>query len=119
MVLLPLAMEGKEKEFRGTVWITTIARLKDSTGLREAQADLDLTGSRIHSRISEHTGWRMEAQPLLSDLVGPVEPAPDALFGAVLLALLIACANIARLRRRGQRHQRSAQPGQRYLAALC
>src|SRR5262249_53442962 len=45
----------------------------------------------------EHANWRMEVKPLFDDLVGPVEPALAALFGAVLLALLIACADVASL----------------------
>ncbi|MGE5049041.1 MAG: ABC transporter permease [Deltaproteobacteria bacterium] len=96
-VLIPLAMEGKERDFRGTNWLTLIARLKPGLRIREAQADLDVLGPRIFERIGEHKGWKMEAQPLLEDLVGPVKPALTALLAAVLLALLIACANVASL----------------------
>jgi putative ABC transport system permease protein len=97
-ILVPLALErGFEKEFRGTNWITVIARLKSGLGVHEAQADLDVLAPRIHGRIEEHTGWRLEAQPLLEDLVGPVKPALTALLGAVLLALLLACADLASL----------------------
>jgi putative ABC transport system permease protein len=96
-VLIPFALEGFEKEFRGTNWVTAVARLKPGLGVRAAQADLDVLAPRIHARIGEHEGWGMEAQPLLDDLVGPVKPALTALFGAVLLALLIACADVASL----------------------
>jgi len=96
-ILVPLALEGWLKEFRGTYWLTVIARLKGGLGVREAQADLDVLSPRIHSRSEEHVGWRLEAQPLLQDLVGPVKPALTALLGAVLLALLLACADLASL----------------------
>src|SRR5712671_676610 len=96
-VLLPMAMEGREKEFRGMNWVAGVARLKPGASVREAQAELDVLAPRIHAQIGEHAGWRMEAQPLLDDLIGPVKPALNALFGAVLLALLIACANVASL----------------------
>src|SRR5712671_462733 len=96
-VLLPMAMEGREKEFRGMYWVTAVARLRPGASVREAQAELDVSAPRIHALIEEHAGWRMEAQPLLDDLIGPVKPALTALFGAVLLALLIACANVASL----------------------
>jgi len=96
-ILVPVALEGREKEFRGINWLAVIARLKPGLGLRNAQADLDVLAPRINGRIGEHTGWRLEAQPLLDDLVGSIKPALTALFGAVLLALLIACADLASL----------------------
>lgn len=96
-ILVPLALEGREKEFRGMNWVTVIGRLKGALGVREAQADLDVLAPRIHGRIAEHIGWRYETQPLLTDLVGPVKPALTALLGAVLLALLLACADLASL----------------------
>jgi len=96
-VLIPLALAGFEKEFRGTYWLTLAARLKSGLGVRQGQADLDVLSPRLHARSQEHEGWRLEVQPLLEDLVGPVKPALTALLGAVLLALLIACANVASL----------------------
>ncbi|MGZ6143820.1 MAG: ABC transporter permease, partial [Myxococcales bacterium] len=96
-VLVPMAMDGREAEFRGMYWVTAVARLEAGATVRDAQAELDVAAPRIHEKIGEHAGWRMEAQPLLDDLVGPVKPALTALFAAVLLALLIACANVASL----------------------
>ena len=96
-VLLPVAFEQIEIERRGRMPFNVVARLKPGLALRDAQADLDVVGPRIAARIVEHNNWRHEAQPLLEDLVGPVKPALAALLGAVLLALLIACANVASL----------------------
>ncbi len=96
-VLIPLAMGKFEREFRGTNWLTVVGRVKTGGGVRQAQADLDVLAPRIFARIDEHSGWRMEAQPLLDDLVGPLKPALTVLLAAVLLALLIACANVASL----------------------
>jgi hypothetical protein len=109
-------MEGREKEFRGMNWVEGVARLKPGASVRNAQAELDVWAPRIHAQIGEHAGWRMEAQPLLDDLIGPVKPALTALFGAVLLALLIACANVASLLlARGMARQRELA----IRAALC
>jgi predicted permease len=96
-VLIPVAFDATDLQHRDRMWLTVIARLKPGLHPRDAQADLDVLGPRIFARLAEHAGWRMEAQPLLEDLVGPVKPALAALFGAVLLSLLIACANVASL----------------------
>jgi putative ABC transport system permease protein len=96
-VLTSAAFGTREREFRGNAWLTIVGRLKAGGSVRSAQADLDVLGPRIFARIEEHAGWHLEVQPLLDDLVGPVKPALTALLGAVLLALLIACANVASL----------------------
>ena len=95
-VLLSMAFDGIELR-RDIIWLSIIGRLKAGANLRGAQADLDVLAPRISERILEHRGWRMEVQPLLDDVVGPVKPALTALLAAVLLALLIACANLATL----------------------
>ncbi|HKC58509.1 MAG TPA: ABC transporter permease, partial [Myxococcales bacterium] len=96
-VLLPMAFEPSELQYRDRLWLAVVGRLKPGLGVGAAQADLDVLAPRIFARLSEHSGWRLEAQPLLDDLVGPLKPALTALFAAVLLALLIACANVASL----------------------
>ena len=96
-VLLPVAFEQIEIERSGRMPFTVVGRLKPGLTVRDAQANLDVVGPRIAARIAEHVGWRHEAQPILEDVVGPVKPALTALLGAVLLALLIACANVAGL----------------------
>jgi predicted permease len=106
-VLLSASFVSFEREFRGSAWLTVIGRVKQGTSLRAAQADIETVAPRIFARSAEHTGWHMEVQPLLEDLVGPVKPALTALLGAVLLALLIACANLASLMlARGMSRQR-------------
>src|SRR5438270_5048668 len=47
-VLLPMAMEAREKEFRGTYWVTGVARLRPGASVRDAQAQLDVSAPGIH-----------------------------------------------------------------------
>ncbi|HEY2028001.1 MAG TPA: ABC transporter permease [Myxococcales bacterium] len=96
-ILLSAAFTPREREFRGSAWLTVVGRLKPGTGLPEARAEIAGLAPRIFARSEEHAGWHMEIAPLLEDLVGPVKPALTALLGAVLLILLIACANVASL----------------------
>jgi len=106
-VLVPAAFDRIELERRDHSWITVVGRLKAGFGIREAQADLDRLAPRLAEQLEEHNGWRQEAQLLLDDLVGPLKPALIALQGAVLLVLLIACANVASmLLARGMARQR-------------
>ncbi len=75
-----------------------VARLTDGTSLDRAQRVLD----QIAARISRDDGTsdparRFEAAPLRDELVAGVRPTLRLLFGAVVLVLLIACANVANL----------------------
>ena len=76
-----------------------MARLDSSTSWAEAQVDLDRALATLRSRFPETygDGWRMELVPVSEELLGRVRPAMIALFGAVLLVMLIACANVANL----------------------
>src|SRR3989442_1786271 len=106
-MLVPAAFEPIELQRRDHSWITVVGRLKTGFGVREAQADLDRLAPRLAEQLEEHSGWRQEARPLLDDMVGPLKPALIALQGAVLLVLLIACANVASmLLARGMARQR-------------
>ena len=105
--LIPFEWDEKDMQNRGLHFLSAFARLKPGMTLQSAQADLRVAGPRIASRIPEHTGWSQRAVPLLDDLVGPIKPVLQALLGAVVLVLLIACANVASmLLARGAARQR-------------
>src|SRR5438105_10022635 len=106
--LVPFEWDEEDLKNRGMHSMGAFARLKPGISLPGAQADLAVIGPRIAARqLPEHTGWSQRAVPLHDDLVGPVKPALQALLGAVVLVLLIACANVASmLLARGAARQR-------------
>jgi predicted permease len=78
-----------------------IARLAEGVPLREANAELEALARRTdlaeRGRFAEYEGWRLTATPWAAALFQDVRPAAFLLVGAVLLVLLIACANLANL----------------------
>jgi putative ABC transport system permease protein len=104
---LPMELTKEETEDRGMHGWYAFGRLKPGSSPQKAQADLDVLGPRIASRLPEHSGQTLRAVPLLDDLVGSVKPILQALLGAVIIVLLIACANVASmLLARGAARQR-------------
>ncbi len=85
---------------RGTRWLNVIGRLSRASGLEQTAATLDVLSRRLEAsypasnrnrrfaavRLGEGPGVRTSARPLLRLLTG-----------AVILVLLIACANVASL----------------------
>src|SRR5438477_11166942 len=106
--LIPFEWDEKDLKNRGMHSMGAFARMRPGVSVRSAQADLAVIGPRIAARaLPDHTGWSQRAVPLLQDLIGPVKPALQALLGAVVLVLLIACANVASmLLARGAARQR-------------
>jgi len=105
--LVPFEWDEKDLQNRGLHFLGAFGRLKPGMTLQSAEADLRVVGPRIASRMPEHTGWSQRAVPLHDDLVGPIKPVLRALLGAVVLVLLIACANVASmLLARGAARQR-------------
>ncbi|MGH9730889.1 MAG: FtsX-like permease family protein, partial [Candidatus Acidiferrales bacterium] len=79
-----------------------IARLRDSVGIEQARANLDTIARRIHAaygkkEISDYFLTDATVIPLADVIVGNVRSALIALFGAVILLFLVACANVAGL----------------------
>jgi putative ABC transport system permease protein len=105
---VPFEFEPDDLKNRGGHYLSAFARLRPGATARAAQAELDVLAPRIAEKLPElHTGWKQLAVPLLPDLVGNVRPALQALLGAVVLVLLIACANVASmLLARGAARQR-------------
>jgi putative ABC transport system permease protein len=79
-----------------------VARLRDGVSVEEARADLDTIARRIHAEsgkneISDYLLTDATAIPLADFIVENVRVALIALFGAVILLFLVACANVAGL----------------------
>jgi putative ABC transport system permease protein len=66
--------------------------------LAQAQDEMNRTASMLAGEMPEsHTGWRIRVQPLHDVAVGGVRTPLLVFQGAVLLVLLLACANVAGL----------------------
>jgi putative ABC transport system permease protein len=84
---------------RGSHFLSVVGRLQPGVQIKKAEAEL----SAIAGRLSKHypdtnlnfTG--MAVVKLHDDVVGNVRPALFVLLAAVVLVLLIACANVANL----------------------
>ena len=96
-IFRPLRMDPARAS-RGNIVLQMIARLEGSTTMDQARAELATIGAALaaeHPATDKGTTVRVTA--LHDEVVGDVRTPLLALFGAVMLVLLIACANIASL----------------------
>jgi predicted permease len=98
-VWLPLSLLDQETR-ASRVWhsVRVLGRLRPDVGLSEARADLQTVAGRLagaYPKTNRNVGVLL--RPLREELVGALRPAMLSLLGAVLLVLLIACANVASL----------------------
>ncbi|HTO72666.1 MAG TPA: ADOP family duplicated permease [Gemmatimonadales bacterium] len=78
--------------------LRAIARLKTGVSLSQAAADLSaLSVAMVKAHPTEYSKAGLMALPLHDDLVSAVRPVLLAVLGAVVLVLLIACANVMNL----------------------
>lgn len=84
---------------RGCIGQRVIARLRRGINPTEAQAELDNLTKEIARQYPADFAQdiNVRVEPLMDKLVAPLRPAIWALFGAVFLVLLIACASVASL----------------------
>ncbi|HEV8145730.1 MAG TPA: ABC transporter permease [Bryobacteraceae bacterium] len=84
---------------RNSHMLRAVARLKPGVTLEQARAEMAVIAERI-AAISPNTnkGWGVVVNPLQDDITGSdLRTTTLALFGAVGLLLLLACANVANL----------------------
>jgi predicted permease len=84
---------------RGQQYLRVVGRLKDGVRMTAAIEEVATIGSSI---VAAHPGaytpgWRFYGVGMKEDTVRPVRPAMLAVFGGVLILLVIACVNIAGL----------------------
>ena len=74
-----------------------LGRLRTRVKLAEAQAEMDTIARGIEQQYPESKGWGVAVVRMHDQVVRYTRPALVALLGAVVLVLLIACANVANL----------------------
>ncbi len=83
---------------RGGHFIRGVARLKDDVRLQQARAELDAIAARLEQQYpTDNTNQGVQADHLLDAMVGESKPVVLLLAGAVIVVLLVACANVANL----------------------
>src|SRR5215207_4406356 len=95
----PLQFNYANQPPRNFTFFTVFGRMKPGVALAQAQADLESVAAQLRAEhaVHESAGMRIRAVALQQDVVKHVRPALVALFGAVGMLLLIACANVAHL----------------------
>jgi predicted permease len=98
-VWLPLSLLDQGTR-ASRVWhsVKVLGRLRPGVELPEARADMQAVSARLAAAYpATNRNFGVQLKPLREELVGTLRPAMLSLFGAVLLVLLIACANVANL----------------------
>jgi putative ABC transport system permease protein len=84
--------------WRGSHYLSIIARLKKDIGIGQARAEMNRIAATLKRQYAKFTmAEGAVVLPLRDDLVQDVRRPLLVLFGAVSLVLLIACANVANL----------------------
>lgn len=96
---LSLIPESGVPRLRFVRWLNVVGRLDPTASLEAAREEMGVVARRLASEYPEANEGltRVTVRPLHDVLVGPVRPALLAVFGAVGLVLLVACANVASL----------------------
>jgi len=95
---LPLQPSGEMLKDRGYDFFNILGEAKAGVTAAQVQQELDAIAQRIRQADpKESEGLAFDVTPYQELLTGPVRPVFLALLGALLLVLLIACANVANL----------------------
>ena len=94
---IPMRMERSQDRNPQRFFVVT-ARLKDDVTIEQAQSDLDAIAARL-ARVDadRHTGWGVRVKPVRDAMFAWTRGRLYTLEGAVVLVLLVACANVAGL----------------------
>ncbi len=110
LVWLPRAPRSWDEDVRGSPRLRAVARMASGATLTDVQAELDRIAAdlaRVHPEANQGLG--LKATSLRDDALGHVRTPLLLLFGAVLLVLLVAVANVT-----GLQLARAANRGHEY-----
>jgi predicted permease len=93
-VYVPLARK-LDPSTRGSHFLATYARLKPGVTLERATADMRALGQTLAKEFGHNHG--IDVKSYYEVIVGSIRASLQVLLGAVLMVLLIACANVANL----------------------
>ncbi len=96
-IFAPLPLGADAEKIRRDENYNIMVRLKPGVSVKQAQADIDVIGSRIREKDKRDASFGMHVVGLQEQVVGDVRRALLVLLGSVGLVLLIACANVANL----------------------
>ena len=83
---------------RGGHFIRGVARLRDGVTLEQAKAEMDTIAARLEQQYpTSNTNQGVRVDQLLESMVGASRPVLLLLMSAVIVVLLVACANVANL----------------------
>jgi putative ABC transport system permease protein len=94
---LPLAFAPDDpRNHRNSHFLTTIARLAPGVTLDQARTRMSDVAKRLEEHV-ENRGVGATVVSMRDEVLGDVRPVLLVLMGAVMLVLLVACANVANL----------------------
>ena len=96
-VFVPWILGAAERMDRRGHYFPVVVRLKPTVSREQAQGELTAVYRSLAAAHPENFEWSAELHPPRELLLGSAPNALAMLFGAVLLVLLIACANVANL----------------------
>src|SRR5262252_6675118 len=92
------AQLAESKRGRGNNYLLMLGRLKDGVTREQAQAQMNqIAGALAEQYPNNHKNLTISIVPLLDDQVRNIRGVLWVLLGAVMLVLIIACANVANL----------------------
>jgi len=95
-VWVPLQPTAEMLKDRGYNFFNVVGELRPKTTVAQAQHELDAIAAHV-PREGSSRETKFQASSYQELLTGPVRPVLYALFGALALVLLIACANVSNL----------------------